>query len=38
VERTAVVTFNGSATATVTVGDRTFDIDLTTRHRGPGRP
>ncbi len=38
VERTAVVTFNGTATATVTVGDRTFDIDLRTRHRGPGRP
>jgi hypothetical protein len=38
VERTAVVTFNGTATATVTVGDRTFDIDLTNRHRGPGRP
>jgi hypothetical protein len=38
VERTATVTFNGTATATVTVGDRTFDIDLTNRHRGPGRP
>ena len=38
VQRTAVVTFNGSSTATVTVGDRTFDIDLTNRHRGPGRP
>ncbi|HEV8600639.1 MAG TPA: hypothetical protein VGQ69_14860 [Gemmatimonadales bacterium] len=38
VERTAIVTFNGTATATVRVGDRTFDIDLTTRHRGPGRP
>lgn len=38
VERTATVTFNGTATATVTVGDRTFDIDLRTRHRGPGRP
>ena len=38
VQRTATVTFNGSATATVTVGDRTFDIDLGTRHRGPGRP
>lgn len=37
-ERTATVTFNGTATATVTVGDRTFDIDLRTRHRGPGRP
>jgi hypothetical protein len=38
VERTAIVTFNGTATATVTVGNLTFDIDLTTRHRGPGRP
>jgi len=38
VERTATVTFNGTSTATVTVGDRTFAIDLTTRHRGPGRP
>lgn len=38
VERTAVVTFNGSAIATVTVGDRTFDINLATRRRGPGRP
>ena len=38
VERTATVSFNGTATATVTVGDRTFDIDLTNRHRGPGRP
>lgn len=38
VERTATVTFNGTTSATVTVGDRTFDIDLTTRHRGPGRP
>lgn len=38
VERTAVVTFNGTASATVAVGDRTFDINLRTRHRGPGRP
>jgi len=38
VQRTATVTFNGTATATVTVGDRTFDINLATRHRGPGRP
>lgn len=38
IQRTAIVTFNGTTTATVTVGNRTFDIDLTTRHRGPGRP
>ena len=37
VERTAIVTFNGTALATVTVGNRTFDINLATRHRGPGR-
>ena len=34
-ERTAVVTFNGSETATLTIGDKTFDIDLKTRHRTP---
>lgn len=33
VERTAVVTFNGTQTATLTVGDKTFDIDLKTRGR-----
>lgn len=38
VTRTATVTFNGTSTATVTVGDKTFTIDLTNRHRGPGRP
>ena len=37
VERTGTVTFNGTAIAIVTVGDRTFEIDLRTRHRGPGR-
>jgi len=38
VTRTATVTFNGTATASVTVGDKTFDIDLKTRHRGPQHP
>lgn len=38
VERTATVTFNGTDTASVTVGDKTFDINLRTRHRGPPRP
>lgn len=38
VQRTATVTFNGTSTATVTVGDKTFDIDLTTRHRGAQHP
>ena len=38
VERTATVTFNGTQTATVTVGDRSFAIDLKTRERGPQRP
>ena len=38
VERTAVMTFNGTSTATLTVGDKTFDVDLTNRHRGPPRP
>ena len=33
VERTVTITFNGSETATATVGDKTFDIDLKTRHR-----
>ena len=34
VERTATITFNGTETVSVTVGDKTFDIDLKTRHRG----
>lgn len=34
-DRTAVVTFNGTQTATLTVGDKTFDLDLKTRNRGP---
>jgi hypothetical protein len=38
VTRTAVLTFSGSETATMTVGDRTFDVNLRNRHRGPGRP
>jgi hypothetical protein len=33
VTRTAVVTFNGTSTATLTIGDKTFDLDLTTRTR-----
>lgn len=33
VQRTALVTFNGTQTATLTIGDKTFDIDLKTRHR-----
>lgn len=33
IERVAVVTFNGTQTATLTVGDRTFDIDLKERRR-----
>jgi hypothetical protein len=37
VQRTVVVTFNGTQTATLTIGDKTFDIDLKTRHR-TGRP
>lgn len=32
--RTAVVTFNGTQTVTLTVGDKTFDLDLKDRHRG----
>jgi len=35
IDRTAVVTFNGTQTATLTVGDKTFDLDLKNRHRGP---
>ncbi|HEV8356609.1 MAG TPA: hypothetical protein VGQ17_07540 [Gemmatimonadales bacterium] len=35
IQRTVVVTFHGTATATLTIGDRTFDIDLSTRHRFP---
>jgi len=35
VQRTVVVTFNGNATATLQVGDKTFTIDLTTRQRFP---
>ena len=38
VQRTAVLTFNGTQIATMTVGDRTFDVDLKNRQRGPGRP
>jgi hypothetical protein len=33
VERTAVITFNGTQTATLTVGGKTFDIDLKMRRR-----
>ena len=33
VERTLVVTFNGSQTATLTVGGKSFDIDLKLRRR-----
>jgi hypothetical protein len=35
VERTMTITFNGTQTATATVGDKTFDINLKTRHRTP---
>ena len=35
VTRTVVVTFTGSQTATLTIGDKTFDIDLKSRHRTP---
>lgn len=35
VQRTATLTFNGTQTATLTVGDKTFDVDLKTRHRTP---
>ena len=34
ITRTATVTFNGTQTVTMTVGDRTFDLDLKNRHRG----
>jgi hypothetical protein len=33
VQRTAVITFNGTQTATLTIGGRTFDIDLKLRRR-----
>ncbi|MGQ0703593.1 MAG: hypothetical protein ACT4PM_10725, partial [Gemmatimonadales bacterium] len=33
IERTMTITFDGDQTATVTVGDRTFEIDLKARHR-----
>lgn len=33
VQRTVTVTFNGTQTARLTIGDKTFDIDLKTRHR-----
>lgn len=37
IERTMTITFDGDQTATVTVGDRTFEIDLKERRRrGPG--
>lgn len=35
VTRTLVVTFTGNQTATLTIGDKTFDIDLKSRHRTP---
>ncbi len=38
VVRTAVLTFNGTDMGSMTVGDRTFDVNLRNRHRGPGRP
>ncbi|NOT07394.1 MAG: hypothetical protein HOP28_04225 [Gemmatimonadales bacterium] len=38
VQRTATVTFNGTSTATLTVGDKTFDLDLTNRRRSPRNP
>jgi hypothetical protein len=38
ITRTATVTFNGTQTVTVHVGDKSFDIDLKTRHRGGERP
>ncbi len=34
VEKTATITFNGTQTVTVTIGGKTFDIDLRSRHRG----
>jgi len=38
VQRTVTVTFNGSQTATLTIGNRSFDVDLKFHHRGPQRP
>lgn len=38
VQRTAVLTFNGTQTASMTVGDKTFDVDLKAHRRGPPRP
>ena len=34
VTRAVVVTFNGTQNVTLTVGDKTFDLDLKNRHRG----
>lgn len=34
ISRTATVTFNGTQTVTLTVGGKTFDLDLKNRHRG----
>jgi hypothetical protein len=33
IQRTVVVTFNGNSTATLTIGDKTFTVDLTTGRR-----
>jgi hypothetical protein len=33
VDRTVTVTFNGNQSATLSIGDKTFDIDLKSRHR-----
>ncbi|MGH7560482.1 MAG: hypothetical protein ACRENB_05620 [Gemmatimonadales bacterium] len=33
VERTAVITFNGTQIATLTIGDKTFEVDLANRRR-----
>ena len=35
IHRTVVVTFNGNSTVTLTIGDKTFTIDLTTGRRFP---
>lgn len=35
ISRTVTVTFNGTQIATLTIGDKTFDIDLKTRGRTP---
>jgi hypothetical protein len=35
IQRTVVVTFNGTATGSLKIGDKTFDVDLSTRHRFP---